>query len=975
MATNRAIIGASVSTKIAVNQLLKETAITQTECLDAQVGEAKPHQHRLVIPAHFAGPLDKFLLQPATVAARFQTLDWTFETAATNYLSHDIHPYPAKFIPQLPQQIIQLLTGRGERIWDPFGGSGTTALEGTLLDRFCLSTDVNPLAAIVGLAKTTTLSIEDERTLGAFGAELASLCADNIEFTAILERTRMRWSSYVPAIPNIDAWFHSIAIEELGYLRWRVQEMETEPVKNLCLAAFSRSVLRASYQDSETRYVAKRREVCRGEPLRAFAMHLSAIFKKARSLSSLLHFRKAEFRTVDLRHREAVQNIVQRNSIDLIVTSPPYANATDYHLYHRFRLFWLGYDPRSLANREIGSHLRHQKQNTGFTDYLSEMKSCLENMFFALRHGRYCGLVLGDSIFKGTTYSASEAITKIAKEVGFSHVVTIDRALHSTKRSFISPARRLRTEQVVILCKPDKRLFFKISPPSYKLWAYEEVLREAEIETLAHAKVVASDRAQTTIRVPSTQTRDLKRLVFSSSFASSEYAREQTWQSLLENGDGSKESSVRVRAARKDPKYVTHGLHAYKGKFYPQLAKALINLSAVRPGGRILDPFCGSGTVLLESYLNGFSGVGLDVNPLAIKIARAKIGILSTDAITRDRELAEFSDRLRAMPLKSGKLDLFQPAAREEVQSWFPLPVAEKIAWVLSEIDNVREVAVQEVLQILLSSIVRDVSHQEPKDLRIRRRKTPLSDAAVGELLRKKITEMRVRLRRFSEIENCAPERFLSQTAVVGDSRSAEDFLSANLINESVDLVVTSPPYATALPYVDTDRLSFLVLFQFTSSVRGGIENELIGNREIRQRARQSVDELIAVDDFKSIPSPTARMVIREIYSRNLKIPGGFRRQNTAALLYRYFQDMRSVFSNTARALVKGASAFVVIGDNRTTAGGKLVNIPSGVALTELADACKLSLKKVIPITVTQENRLNNKNGITTNDILWLTKR
>jgi len=476
------------------------------------------------------------------------------------------------------------------------------------------------------------------------------------------------------------------------------------------------------------------------------------------------------------------------------------------------------------------------------------------------------------------------------------------------------------------------------------------------------------------IRLPSTQTRELKRLVFSSGFSSPEYAEEKTWQSILENGDGSKDATPRAISARKDPKYVTHGLHAYKGKFYPQLAKALINISGVRPGGRILDPFCGSGTVLLESYLNGFSSVGLDVNPLAIKIARAKIGILATDAIARDRLLADFAVRIGEMSHNSVHLERFPLSVREEIKSWFPLPVAAKLAWALNEIDKVGDAAVQEVLQVLVSSILREVSHQEPKDLRIRRRKVPLIDAPVQELLQKKIFEVRTRLRRFAEIENCAPEQFLSQTAMVADSRKSEDFASANVFDESVDLVVTSPPYASALPYVDTDRLSFLMLLQLTSQLRVSVENELIGNREIRQRSRQSVDELIASDQFHTIASPTARTIVKDIYSRNSKSQAGFRRQNTAALLYRYFQDMGKVLGNVSRGLTKRGSAFVVIGDNRTTAGGRLIKIPSGIVLTELADATNLRLKKVIPITVTQENRLNNKNGITTNDILWFTK-
>jgi hypothetical protein len=101
--------------------------------------------------------------------------------------------------------------------------------------------------------------------------------------------------------------------------------------------------------------------------------------------------------------------------------------------------------------------------------------------------------------------------------------------------------------------------------------------------------------------------------------------KEPTWQAILENGMAANPS------ARKDPKYVTHGLHAYKGKFYPQLAKGLINQLRLPYGARILDPFCGSGTTLLEGHLNGYMTYGCDLHPLAARIARAKTSVLEVD--------------------------------------------------------------------------------------------------------------------------------------------------------------------------------------------------------------------------------------------------------------------------------------------------------------------------------------------------------
>ena len=96
------------------------------------------------------------------VLEEFKNTDWSFAGDDTTYLSHDIHPYPAKFPPQLPAQIIKMLSSSGEKVWDPFGGSGTTALEALLNDRNCISTDINPIGSIIGKAKTTALCSKDE---------------------------------------------------------------------------------------------------------------------------------------------------------------------------------------------------------------------------------------------------------------------------------------------------------------------------------------------------------------------------------------------------------------------------------------------------------------------------------------------------------------------------------------------------------------------------------------------------------------------------------------------------------------------------------------------------------------------------------------------------------------------------------------------------------------------------------------------
>ena len=109
-------------------------------------------------------------------------------------------------------------------------------------------------------------------------------------------------------------------------------------------------------------------------------------------------------RVPDRQHNDLEHTIVESGSVDLIVTSPPYGNANDYHLYHRFRLLWLGHDPRGPRKDRDRSHLRHQKESSGFDAYMTEMEQCLMGMFRVLRPGRYAVLVVGDAVYKKVVF-------------------------------------------------------------------------------------------------------------------------------------------------------------------------------------------------------------------------------------------------------------------------------------------------------------------------------------------------------------------------------------------------------------------------------------------------------------------------------------------------------------------------------------------------------------------------------------------
>lgn len=922
------------------------------EQADLWNGETSPHNSEI------ASLND--LRRADRVAEAFQAIDWSFSDADTGFLTHALHPYPSKFIPQIPDYCIRLLSAPGELVLDPFGGSGTTALEAIRLGRRAISIDANPVGTLIGQVKTCNLDANSAMDLRALRSSLATWLVDLPSSADLAAEYR----SYIPDIPNIDKWFPATSRGELALIRSRIDSMESTKGQMVALLALSRVVLSASFQDSETRYTSKPRDIPPTETLRRFLSVLEEIWQNVLRTQPELRYGVCEFLTSDT--MELAHTLLEPDSVDLIVTSPPYGNANDYHLYHRFRLLWLGHDPRDLGKIEIGSHLRHQKESSGFDSYMTEMEHCLMGMFRVLRPGRYAVLVVGDAVYKKVVFPVAEVLSAAAGNIGFETICAVDRPIHSTKRSFVAAGRRATTEKLLVLRKtpPEGQLAW-FQPPPYKLWPYERTLRAREIEVLLGAGRVANndDKVSTTLD-PYSLAR-ARQLVFTHEVTAENLYREPTWQAIVENG------LARQPSARKDPKYVTHGLHQYKGKFYPQLAKGLMNLCGLSAGARVYDPFCGSGTTLLESYLNGYSSFGCDLNPLAAKIAKAKVGILDANPDIVREAIATLVDKVEHAPMHpAGEWEQLSASCLDEIQDWFPEPVISKLNWLLRSIRSVSDGVIRDFLEVILSSIIRDVSQQDPNDLRIRRRKEAIADADVFKLYLDALSSQYERIERFWSVRGYSPNAFRHCRVIEGDSRHMETLTRLGLKDQSIDLVLTSPPYATALPYIDTDRLSMLVLFGMKSSTRRPIERSLVGSREVTTQARKELERRI-VEREGGLPEDISEYLFT-LLSRVSNDDVGFRRKNMPGLLLRFFEDMSRVLENCHTVLRAGGEAMIVIGDNRMRVNGAYERIPTTDFVEAIALDSGFQLLERIDISVTTENLVHIKNAITKNVVLRL---
>lgn len=378
-------------------------------------------------------------------------IDWDFAGAKTSYLTHGLHPYPAKFIPQIPNALIQELSGVGDVVGDIFCGSGTTLVEALTLKRHAVGIDANPLACMISRAKTGVISEGDASDLLAI-AQRAKALSDTLssrDDNDLFPKEKFCSKQWRPQFEKLDFWFDLHIIEELAEALAWCRDLTSKPAQNLALTAFSAIVVAVSKQDSDTRYVRREKDIQPGETLRRFARSIEQATRAAAEYSELIESR-FDCQVVE----GSLLELPDIPRLDLMVCSPPYPNAYSYHLYHMTRMIWLGMDQPLFKKQEIGSHRKYSsngKSGATAETFKTEFSAILEWLTTRLKHGGYACFVVGDSTLKGQRINNADLISNAGETVGFHEVMRIDRTMQSSKKSFNPAIGRIKTENILIL--------------------------------------------------------------------------------------------------------------------------------------------------------------------------------------------------------------------------------------------------------------------------------------------------------------------------------------------------------------------------------------------------------------------------------------------------------------------------------------------------------------------------------------------
>jgi len=368
---------------------------------------------------------------------------FSFNGEDTSYLTHSLHPYPAKFPPQLPKKILEDYAIKGQTVLDPFCGSGTTLVEARIFGANAIGVDVNGLAVLLSKVKATPLSSNQFSAIEKFIAELE----DNILKWKFNGRPKIK----IKEIEGQEHWFQKNVSEEITFILNKITKQKDTDVQNFLKIVLSSIIVRVSNQESDTRFAAIKKNIPDCLTLELFCKRAIEYNLRIKEFYELV-YDKTELQVFNADSRNL--NFISDNSIDIIITSPPYANTYDYYLYHKFRKRWLDLDVKFAQYNEIGSRREYSSLKEKKEKWNDDLIKCFAEMQRVLKPHHFAFIVIGDSVIKKELIKIEKEISEFAPKIGLkvNEILSSDLSKHS--RIFNpSYAQKGKKEHLIILEK------------------------------------------------------------------------------------------------------------------------------------------------------------------------------------------------------------------------------------------------------------------------------------------------------------------------------------------------------------------------------------------------------------------------------------------------------------------------------------------------------------------------------------------
>lgn len=317
---------------------------------------------------------------------------WKFEDSGRNetgYLTHDLLRWYGKLIPPLVSKLVEMYSDPGETVLANFAGSGTVLLESSLLGRNVIGIDANPLSVLVSSVKTQPIQFDAQDVMDVLMAHLPKHPARDYGRDAFLQK-----------------WFERAPYEDLDRLIGSAEQIQDPKIRDavrLCIASI---VKRNSRVDSRcVNHIVVDKSKKPSNVIDDIRRKLGAAANDTQLLSDL---NPEGHVTVSLGNARALE--LDSDSVDFILSHPPYLGAIDYRNMYQLENLLLGFDDATFDQLDIST--------TSMRKYLEAMRDVFSEMNRVLKPGRYAAVVIGDNRKNGSiqptfSYFIQDAINRL----------------------------------------------------------------------------------------------------------------------------------------------------------------------------------------------------------------------------------------------------------------------------------------------------------------------------------------------------------------------------------------------------------------------------------------------------------------------------------------------------------------------------------------------------------------------------------
>jgi SAM-dependent methyltransferase len=393
-----------------------------------------------------------------------------------------VHPFPARMAPGIALEIVSK-SKKSLRVLDPMMGSGTVVALARANGHRVLGVDIDPLAVLISRVWTTPIDcfIARGRAISVLRRARTSFDALPLSkaYPAGADRETRKFIRY---------WFDARARRQLTALATTIKRVRDNNIRNILWCAFSRLIITKQAGASLAKDLAHSRPHRSFEvaPIKPFDNFLSAVDRVLENC--IPHTVKDRGPAPNIQIGDARKLRVRDNSIDLVLTSPPYLNAIDYIRCSKFSLFWMGCsagDLRSIRSRSVGSEVGEYNAKKCSTQIIKQLNlsACLssrhtavlarfiEDMTTALNEvsrvlvpGGKAIYVIGENTIRGVYIRNSRLIVAVARQAGLLLDRRTTRALPPNRRYLPPPTEGLRKAALDARMRREVILWFRKPP-------------------------------------------------------------------------------------------------------------------------------------------------------------------------------------------------------------------------------------------------------------------------------------------------------------------------------------------------------------------------------------------------------------------------------------------------------------------------------------------------------------------------------